>query len=102
VRAPREFLANAWDLVTLKAAVSEQAPRYGEIKVPTVVISGEVDKTVSTNRHSRPFTAAVPGAKLIVLPGVGHMVQNAVPDLVISEIDAMIETIARNTAEVAN
>ena len=27
---PREFLANAWDLVTLKAAVAEQAPRYGE------------------------------------------------------------------------
>jgi pimeloyl-ACP methyl ester carboxylesterase len=99
---PREFLANAWDLVTLKAAVGEQAPRYGEIKVPTVVISGEIDKTVSTNRHSRPFTAAVPGAKLIVLPGVGHMVQNAAPDLVISEIEAMIATIARNTAEVAN
>ena len=48
VLRPREFLANAWDLVTLKAAVSEQAPRYGEIKVPTVVISGEIDKTVST------------------------------------------------------
>ena len=28
---PREFLANAWDLVTLKEAVREQAPRYGEI-----------------------------------------------------------------------
>ena len=28
---PREFLANARDLVTLKAAVAEQAPRYGEI-----------------------------------------------------------------------
>jgi hypothetical protein len=29
-------------------------------------------------------------------------VQNAAPDLVISEIEAMIATIARNTAEVAN
>jgi hypothetical protein len=25
-----------------------------------------------------------------VLPGVGHMVQNAAPDLVVREIDAMI------------
>src|ERR1700736_1151822 len=65
---PREFLANARDLVTLKAAVAEQAPRYADIKVPTVVISGEIDKTVSTNIHSRPFAQAVPGAKLIVLP----------------------------------
>jgi pimeloyl-ACP methyl ester carboxylesterase len=90
VLRPREFLANARDLVSLKAAVAEQAPRYADIAVPTVVISGDADKTVSTSIHSRPFAAAVPHAKLIVLPGVGHMVQNAAPELVSHEIDAMI------------
>jgi len=95
---PREFLANAYDLVTLKAAVAEQAPRYAEIKAPITVISGDVDKTVSTNIHSRPFVAAVPNAKLTVLPSVGHMVQNAVPDLVIAEIDAMIGSIGHGAA----
>jgi pimeloyl-ACP methyl ester carboxylesterase len=99
---PREFLANARDLVTLKAAVAEQAPRYPRISVPTVVITGEIDKTVSTNRHSRPFAKAVPNAKLIVLPDVGHMVQNAAPGLVISEIDAMIDKIAQRAAGAAN
>src|ERR1700676_359484 len=99
---PSEFLANARDLVTLKAAVTEQAPRYANIKAPTVVISGDVDKTVSTNIHSRPFAAAVPDARLIVLPGVGHMVQNAAPELVVSEIEAMAEKIARSTAAAAN
>jgi pimeloyl-ACP methyl ester carboxylesterase len=78
---PRAFLANARDLVTLKAAVAEQAPRYADIKVPTVVISGEIDKTVSPNRHSRPFASAVPNAKLIVLSDVGHMVKHAAPGL---------------------
>ena len=95
---PREFLANARDLVTLKEAVREQAPRYAEIKAPTVVISGDADKTVSTNIHSRPFTAAVADAKLIVLPGVGHMVQNAAPELVMREIEAMADKIAHSTA----
>src|SRR6202165_708603 len=95
---PGEFLANACDLVTLKAAVAEQAPRYADIKVPTVVISGEFDKTVSPNRHSRPFAKAVPNAKLIVLSDVGHMVQNAAPGLVISEIEAMIGTITQSRA----
>src|SRR6202040_4071436 len=99
---PREFLANARALVTLKQAVREQAPRYASIKSLTVVISGDVDTTVSTNIHSRPFAAAVPDARLIVLPGVGHMVQNAAPDLVISEIDAMIARIAHRTAAAAN
>jgi pimeloyl-ACP methyl ester carboxylesterase len=99
---PRAFLANARDLVTLKAAVREQAPRYGDIRVPTVVITGDTDNTVSPDIHSRPFAAAVPNAKLIVLPDVGHMVQNAAPERVIREIDAMIGNIARGTAVAAD
>ena len=99
---PREFLANARDLVTLKAAVAEQAPRYAAIKVPVVVIAGDADKTVSAAIHSRPFAAALPHIKLIMLPGVGHIVQNAAPELVISEIDAMIGAMAHGTAAAAN
>ncbi|MDI1265524.1 MAG: alpha/beta hydrolase [bacterium] len=100
---PREFLANARDLVTLKAAVAGQAPRYAGIKAPITVIAGdESDKTVSTRIHSRPLAAAAPDAKLIVLPGVGHMVQNAAPDLVMAEIEAMIGTMASNTAAAVN
>jgi pimeloyl-ACP methyl ester carboxylesterase len=99
---PREFLANARDLVRLKQAVTEQAPRYGEIAAPTVVISGDADKTVSTDIHSRPFAAAVLNAKLIVLPGVGHMVQNAAPDLLIREIEAIINQPEHRTATTAN
>ena len=102
VLRPSEFLANAWDLVTLKAAVAEQAPRYAEIKAPVVVIAGDADKTVSTSIHSRPFVSVVPNAKLIVLPGVGHMVQNAAPDLVISEIEAMIDKMTPAKAAAAN
>ena len=99
---PREFLANAHDLVTLKAAVAEQAPRYAEIKAPVTIITGDADKTVSTNIHSRPFAATAPNAKLIVLPGIGHMVQNAVPDLVIAEVEAMIRALAPGAAAAAN
>jgi pimeloyl-ACP methyl ester carboxylesterase len=99
---PREFLANAWDLVTLKEAVREQAPRYAGIKAPTVVISGDADKTVSLKIHSRPFAGVVPNAKLIVLPDVGHMVQYAAPELVIREIDAMTGEIAHRTAAATN
>jgi pimeloyl-ACP methyl ester carboxylesterase len=99
---PREFLANARDLVTLKAAVREQASRYEEIGVPTVVIAGNADTTVWPTIHSQPFAAVVPNAKLIMLPGVGHIVQSAAPDLVMHEIDAMIGQIAPATAAAAN
>jgi pimeloyl-ACP methyl ester carboxylesterase len=97
---PSEFLANARDLVNLKQAVSEQAPRYAEISAPTVVISGDVDKTVSTDIHSRPFAAVVPNARLIVLPGVGHMVPNAAPDLVVREIETIVGLASKRAAAV--
>lgn len=90
---PREFIANAYDLVTLKQAVAAQASRYGEIRMPVTIIAGEPDKTVKTDTHARPFAATVPNAKLIVLPDLGHMVQNAVPDLVKTEIETMIAQI---------
>jgi len=98
---PREFIANACDLVALKASVMAQAARYGEISAPTVIIAGDRDQTVSTDIHARPFTAAVPNARLIVVPGLGHMVQNAVPDLVKQEIEAMVDRLqaARATAD---
>ncbi|MCC8968339.1 alpha/beta hydrolase [Bradyrhizobium sp. Pear76] len=95
---PREFIANARDLVTLKAAVVEQAPRYAEIKAPVTIISGDVDKTVSTGIHSRPLAATAPNAKLIVLPGVGHMMQYVASDLVASEIEAMADRLVQPTA----
>lgn len=90
VLRPRNFLANAWDLVTLKSAVMAQASRYADIKAPTVVIAGSADTIVSPEIHSRHFAKTVPGAKLIVLPNVGHMVQNAAPDLIMREIEGMI------------
>jgi pimeloyl-ACP methyl ester carboxylesterase len=90
VLRPRNFLANAWDLVTLKSAVVAQASRYADIKAPTVVIAGSTDTIVSPEIHSRHFAKTVPGAKLIVLPNVGHMVQNAAPDLIMREIEGMI------------
>jgi pimeloyl-ACP methyl ester carboxylesterase len=89
VLRPRNFLANAFDLTTLKAAITQQAPRYPQITVPTTIITGDADTIVSPDLHARHLGRVVPGATLIVLPGVGHMVQNAAPGVVIGEIEAM-------------
>lgn len=101
VLRPRTYLNNAWDLVTLKAEVTKQAPRYQDITVPAVVIAGDADRTVSTGIHSRPFAEAVPGAKLIVLRNVGHMPQYAAPDLIVREIETMIAKVSSNAAAAA-
>jgi len=95
---PREFIANAWDLVTLRAAMAEQAPRYGTITAPITIIAGDVDKTVSTHIHSQPLAKTAKNTKLIVLNGVGHMIQFAAPELVVAEIEAMEAGLNQGTA----
>ncbi|WP_257170776.1 alpha/beta fold hydrolase [Bradyrhizobium sp. SRS-191] len=95
---PREFLANALDLVTLKQAVIEQAPRYAEIKAPVTILAGDADKTVYTDIHARRLAQVLPQTRLIVVPDLGHMVQNAVPELVAGEVDRMIGALTANEA----
>ena len=89
---PSAFIANARDVAHLKKSVVRQSPRYGEIKAPTVIISGESDTIVSTEIHSRALAATLPHAKLIVLPGVGHAVQHVAADLVVAEIDRLADS----------
>lgn len=94
VLRPLEFLANAWDLVLLKPEVTRLSPRYGEIKVPVTIYVGAQDRTVSPRIHAQAFARDVPQTKLITLPNVGHMPQNAAPDQIAAEIVRM----ARETA----
>lgn len=84
---PREFVANAQDLSGLKEFVRAQAPRYGELKMPVVIIAGDKDPVVRTDIHSRAIARQVPQATLTVLPGVGHMVHHVAPDSVIQAVD---------------
>ncbi|CCD93943.1 putative alpha/beta hydrolase; haloalkane dehalogenase [Bradyrhizobium sp. ORS 375] len=95
---PREFLANARDLVTLKQAVIEQSPRYGEIKAPVTILAGDADKTVYTDIHARRLAEVLPQTRLIVVPDLGHMVQNAVPELVVGEVDRMVGALTAREA----
>jgi pimeloyl-ACP methyl ester carboxylesterase len=101
VLRPREFLANAWDLVSLRAAKAEQAPRYATLSLPISIIAGDADKTVSTHIHSQPLAGTAQNTRLTVLPGVGHMIQYAAPDLVISEIETMAGALTPTAAAAA-
>jgi pimeloyl-ACP methyl ester carboxylesterase len=84
---PKEFIANAQDIAGLKASITAQSPRYGEIKAPTAIIAGDADRIVYTDIHSRGIARMLSDATLTVLPGVGHMVQFAATDRVVRAID---------------
>jgi pimeloyl-ACP methyl ester carboxylesterase len=48
------------------------ADRLGEITAPTLVVHGEADPLVRVE-NGRHLAASIPGAKLIVYEGIGHI-----------------------------
>lgn len=90
---PATFLANARDVSHLRANLAPQVPRYAALAVPTVVITGEFDLIVPPRQQAKKFAAAVPSTKLVLLPGVGHMVHHAAPERVVEAIAAIDSSI---------
>ena len=91
VLRPKEFLANAHDVALLKGFVTAQVPRYGAIAAPTVIISGDRDTTVHLETHARVAATLIPGAELIVLEGIGHMLHHTSADAIVAAIDEMLD-----------
>jgi len=53
----------------------------GRVRAPTLVVWGERDRLVSP-RLARRTVAAIPGSRLLMLPGVGHVAQIEAPEAV--------------------
>ena len=60
--------------------------------MPVEAIHGEADRT-AVPRQARELAEAVPGARLTLLPGVGHMAHHAAPEAVLAAV-ARIEAAA--------
>lgn len=67
-----------WEL-TLAAGGGDLAERLGEVRVPTLVITGDSDRIVSAD-DSRRVVAAIPGAGLAVIPQAGHLAMEERPE----------------------
>jgi pimeloyl-ACP methyl ester carboxylesterase len=48
-------------------------PRLGEIKVPTLIVTGEVD-IADVHAHAGALEALIPGATRVVMTGGGHFI----------------------------
>lgn len=59
-------------------------------KVPVVIMCGEKDRLTST-RHARRVHDGIPGSRLVIVPGAGHMLMFEAPDLVLLELAQLLE-----------
>lgn len=86
VLRPHNFINNARDVKGLFDHVSKAQPRYGEIAVPLVVISGDRDTVVYEHIHTGGLERDLPGAKAVWVRNLGHKPDYVAPDLVAAAI----------------
>jgi pimeloyl-ACP methyl ester carboxylesterase len=75
----------------------EIEPRYGEIDTPTLVLWGAEDGWLDP-RFGRQLADMIPGARLSLIPGAGHFVQEDQPAAVAVELDAFFRGAVGPTA----
>ena len=91
VLRPLHFRANCEDVAHAEAAVAAMSPRYGEIRAPTEVVTGDSDGVVYAHIHSAGLARDIPGARLTTLQGVGHSPHYVAPERIAAIILAAEE-----------
>ncbi|WP_414086262.1 alpha/beta fold hydrolase [Rhizobium sp. BR 314] len=89
VLRPHTFRNNATDVVNLLAYVSTHAPRYNEIKAPTVIITGDSDDIVLEELHSRGLARDIGGAELVTIRNLGHKPDYVTTDVAIAALERL-------------
>ena len=87
---PEAFRANSQDIAATFDFVSAQVPRYRDLKVPVVAITGDSDAIVSPVIHSAAIARQAPQGRFVLLPGIGHMPHHAAPEIVVEAIDQIV------------
>lgn len=62
--------------------------------MPVTIIAGAADKIVDADAHSVGLHAELVDGRLMVQPGVGHMVHYAAPDKIAAVIDLAADAAA--------
>lgn len=65
-------------------------PRYKSIRVPFVVVNGQLDQNVPV-AMARRYSQMIPGAQLLLVPGAGHELMFRHPDVVERAIGMVLQ-----------
>lgn len=63
----------------------DAAPYYGQLACPVQVLWGEEDRWIPLER-GEALVARLPGARLVRVPGAGHLVQEDAPEAIIAAL----------------
>jgi pimeloyl-ACP methyl ester carboxylesterase len=83
-----QIRAEAQDTATMVSAVRAMQRRYGELRMPVVIMAGTDDRIVNHRKHAVRLHQEIAQSALRLVPGVGHMLHHAVPEQVVGAIEA--------------
>ncbi len=69
----KNFQFAARNMYALRSALREMNGRYGEIKVPVVILAGDSDLIAPVAEQAKPLQEKIPGSKLVILQHAGHL-----------------------------
>ncbi len=83
---PSQIRAEAAEAGIMVPAAAAFAPRVGELGLPVTIVAGAGDEIVATDSQSERLAEAVPGSKLVLIEGAGHMSHYTAPERVAEAI----------------
>lgn len=90
---PVQLRASAEDAALMTPVTVELEKHYRDLKLPVVIIAGGDDQIVDLERQSKRLHKELPDSELVVVPGMGHMIQHLAPRQVIAAIDRASEPV---------
>ncbi|MBR9822140.1 MAG: alpha/beta hydrolase [Rhodobacteraceae bacterium] len=70
---PHNVVADNRQLARMGRDLTEIGPRFGEIRIPVEIVIGAEDKVVRPELHAHALAREIPGARVRLLKGQGHM-----------------------------
>jgi pimeloyl-ACP methyl ester carboxylesterase len=84
---PSQLKASAVDTVSMTPSAAALADRYGELKMPVVIMAGTEDRLVDFARQSERLDEVLAESTLIPFEGAGHMIHHSAPEKVVDGIN---------------
>jgi pimeloyl-ACP methyl ester carboxylesterase len=92
---PAVLQAIAGDVLGRAAELPALSVRWGEITQPTVILNCPDDQFVDPTQHAGRLRLALPHATVIDVPGVGHALPDARPDVVADAVRQVAQMTTR-------
>jgi pimeloyl-ACP methyl ester carboxylesterase len=71
---------------------------YSELKMPVVIVAGEDDKLVTTDRQSARLHQEIAHSTFHSFPGIGHMIHHSDPHSVLAAVDEAARAVAPSSS----